>query len=294
MRSRHGGPNRTCHSTSAAANRDCSPSPLGLAALIATPAHAAGTIANPYDCAPQPTLAQNFAAWNDYGQYTPVLNAGLENGATGWTLTGGASVVAGNEPWKIGGAWHRNALDLPAGSSAVTAPICIDETYPHFRLFARNAGSLNGALKIEVLYFDTKGKIVNTKPYDYKTGVDHRGNRPAWSASTSSPPRPPSRPRPSRSASRPPPRTRASRSTTSTSTPAPAASSPTCRSSAGQSPADEPERGPAQGRGPERQPCLVRTGGVSPPPPPAAGGPRAPWTCRPAMRHAASQREPIQ
>ena len=97
-----------------------------------------------------------------------MLNAGLEDGATGWTLTGGANVVAGNEPWKIGGSWHRNALDLPAGSSAVTAPLCIDETYPHFRLFARNAGSLKGALKIEVLYFDTKGKVVNTKPYDYK------------------------------------------------------------------------------------------------------------------------------
>ena len=143
----------------------------GLAALIATPAHAAGKIANPYDCAPQPTLAQNFAAWNDYGQYTPVRNAGLEDGAAGWTLSGGASVVAGNEPWKIGGGWHRNALDLPAGSSAITAPICIDETYPHFRLFARNTGSLKGALKIEVLYFDTKGNIVNTKPYDYKTAT---------------------------------------------------------------------------------------------------------------------------
>jgi hypothetical protein len=146
----------------------------GLAALIAAPAHAAGTIANPYNCAPQPTLAQNFAAWSDYGQYTPVLNAGLEDGTAGWTLSGGASVVTGNEPWKIGGGWHRNALDLPAGSSAVTAPICIDETYPHFRLFARNTGSLKGALKIEVLYFDTKGKIVNTKPYDYKAPS------PAW------------------------------------------------------------------------------------------------------------------
>jgi len=141
---------------------------LGLAGLIATPAHAAGNIANPYDCAPQPTLATSFATWNDYGQYTPVPNAGLEAGATGWTLSGGASVVPGNEPWKIGGAWHRNALQLPGGSSAVTAPLCIDETYPHFRLFARDTGSAKGALKIEVLYFDTKGKIVNTKPYDYK------------------------------------------------------------------------------------------------------------------------------
>ena len=115
---------------------------VALAALIATPAHAAGTIANPYDCAPQPTLAQNFAAWNDYGQYTPVRNAGVEGRDRLDADRRRGVVTRGNEPWKIGGAAHRNALDLPAGSSAITAPICIDETYPHFRLFARNAGSL--------------------------------------------------------------------------------------------------------------------------------------------------------
>ncbi len=142
---------------------------LGLSVLIATPANAAGTIANPYDCAPQPNLAQSFSPWNDYNLYTPVQNAGVEEGAASWTLTGAASVVAGNEPWKIGGASHRNALDLPEGSSATTAPLCIDETYPHFRLFVRNAGSLKAALKIEVVYFDNKGKVINTKPYDYKT-----------------------------------------------------------------------------------------------------------------------------
>jgi len=101
--------------------------------------------------------------------YTPVANAGVENGATGWTLSGGASVVAGNEPWKIGGAADKAALNLPGGASAVTAPICIDETYPFFRLFARNTGALKGTLKIEVLYFDSKGTITAAKGVDYKT-----------------------------------------------------------------------------------------------------------------------------
>jgi hypothetical protein len=140
---------------------------VALAAVVAAPAHAAG-IANPYDCAPQPTLAQSFSPWGDANQYTPAPNAGLEDGATGWTLSGGATVVEGNEPWSIGGAGHHNSLDLPAGSSAVTAPLCIDETYPHFRLFARSTGKAGSALKIEVLYFDSKGKLINSKPYDYK------------------------------------------------------------------------------------------------------------------------------
>jgi hypothetical protein len=141
---------------------------LATATLVSGTAQAA-TIANPYNCAPQPTLTTSFSTWSDYNLYTPVPNAGVESGATGWTLTGAATVVSGNEPWKIGGVSHRFALDLPAGSSAVTAPLCIDETYPHFRLFVRNAGSLTSALKIEVLYFDAKGNIVNTKPVDYKT-----------------------------------------------------------------------------------------------------------------------------
>jgi len=140
---------------------------LGLAAVMASPAQARG-IANPYDCAPQPTLAQNFALFNDFGQYTPVPNAGFEQGATGWILTGAARVISGNEPWKIGGSSHSSALDLPSGSSAITAPICIDETYPHFRLFVRNTGSLKSTLKIEVLYYDTKGNVTNHKPVEYK------------------------------------------------------------------------------------------------------------------------------
>jgi hypothetical protein len=49
------------------------------------------------------------------------------------------------------------------------APVCIDETYPHFRLFARNLGSPKTALRIDVLYYDAKGNITATKPVDYKT-----------------------------------------------------------------------------------------------------------------------------
>jgi hypothetical protein len=135
---------------------------------VAAPAQAA-TISNPYDCTPQATLSQTFATWGDYGQYTPVANAGVENGATGWTLSGGASVVAGNEPWKVGGASHRYSLNLPENASAVTAPMCIDQTYPYFRLFARNAGVADGALKVDVLFFDAKGNLMATKPFSYKT-----------------------------------------------------------------------------------------------------------------------------
>jgi hypothetical protein len=144
---------------------------FGLAVLSAAPAQAKPAIANPYDCKPVPTLTQPFAPFGDLALYTPVADAGVEAGAATWTLSGGATVVGGNEPWQVGGATDSHSLDLPAGSSAVTAPICIDQTYPYFRAFALNAGSGKRSLEIDVLYFDTKGKLLSTKPYGYESAT---------------------------------------------------------------------------------------------------------------------------
>ena len=97
-------------------------------------------------------------------------NAGVENGSTGWTLSGAAAVTSGNEPWKIGGASHANSLSLPAGSSAVTAPICIDQTYPYFRLFAKNAGTGQEHAEDRGPVLRQQGqRSSTTTPYDYTT-----------------------------------------------------------------------------------------------------------------------------
>src|SRR3954447_2766357 len=125
---------------------------LGAATLLAAPAQAAHAPANPAGCTPAGKLSQPFTPFGDNGLYTPIVNAGLEAGTTGWTLTGPASVVDGNEPWFIGGQRDGHALHLAAGASATTAPICIDETYTQFRLFARGSGEL----RVEVLYLDRK------------------------------------------------------------------------------------------------------------------------------------------
>ena len=162
---------------------------LGALALVAAPAHAAATpptppappapghgIANPYNCAPQPTLAQTSPTWSD----NDPLHAGpqrrprerrhrLDARRRRERRRGQRAVAASAAPT------DRYSLDLPAGSSAVTAPLCIDETYPHFRLFARNAGLTKASLKIEVLYFDAKGKLLNTKPYNYTSATTSLG-----------------------------------------------------------------------------------------------------------------------
>jgi hypothetical protein len=39
----------------------------------------------------------------------------------------------------------------------------------YFRLFAKSTGSSKSSLKIDVLFYGAKGKLVDTKPYDYST-----------------------------------------------------------------------------------------------------------------------------
>jgi hypothetical protein len=140
---------------------------VGITLLGAGSAQAASTASNPYDCTPEANLSRPFSSWGDLATYTPLPGGNMESGAAGWTLSGGATTVAGNEPWYVQGANQRFSLRLPAGSSAVSAPLCIDPTYPFYRLFARNAGNVSSSLKMEVLFLDSKGKVTSTKATTY-------------------------------------------------------------------------------------------------------------------------------
>ena len=68
-------------------------------------------------------------------QLLPRPQPGFENGTTGWTLTGGAHVIADNEPWNVGGSGDSRSR-CPAGSSATSPATCINLLSPHIRLFA--------------------------------------------------------------------------------------------------------------------------------------------------------------
>ena len=138
------------------------------AIACAAPAQAA-SLSNPLNCAPTPTLSQPFAGWSDFAAYTPLGGGSFETGAAGWTLSGGAAVAAGNEPFNLGGG-GASSLSLPAGASAVSAPICIDPTYPFYRLLARNTGDRASALHMEVLFLDQNGTVKSTKSLDYRAG----------------------------------------------------------------------------------------------------------------------------
>jgi hypothetical protein len=107
---------------------------------------------------PAPTT-QPFRAWSDFAQYAQVPDGGFEAGAGGWTLAGGAKVVAGNEPFYVRSAGDRWSLSMPAGSTATSPPMCISLLSSKMRFIA---GGSKGSVKVQVLYRGPLSSVLGT------------------------------------------------------------------------------------------------------------------------------------
>jgi hypothetical protein len=86
-----------------------------------------------------------FAPWGDASDYYFAHNGGFESGAYGWSLSGGASVVGGNDPFALSGPGSAS-LRLPKGASA-TINVCYGLTYPAVRFVG---GGVDGTATIHV------------------------------------------------------------------------------------------------------------------------------------------------
>jgi hypothetical protein len=127
-----------------------------LAAAVAPVAHGGAFTDSAVACSDR-DVARPFLRWLDPLQYTLVPNGGFEQGATGWTLAGGARVVSGNEPYYVRSTSDRFSLSLPAGSSATSRPVCVELLDSVARFVVK--GPLLRSLKVEVLYEDRYGKV---------------------------------------------------------------------------------------------------------------------------------------
>jgi hypothetical protein len=110
-------------------------------ALAAAPAIASA--ATSLNCSTQ-TLSQAFSPWNDLNWYTPLGGEAADSvSGTGWTLSGGATLVTTTlQDGRTG-----QVLNLPAGATAVSPPICISAAYPTARTMVRE---LNGSAGVRV------------------------------------------------------------------------------------------------------------------------------------------------
>jgi hypothetical protein len=123
-------------------------------AATATPAHAALGLACPYPTSPV------FLRWGDHHNYALAPGGDFETGAAGWTLTGGARIVAGNESFNVGGPGQTHSLSLPAGSSATSPPMCISAFSGGMRLFTSNTRRPNSRLRVQVIYGGGAGAVL--------------------------------------------------------------------------------------------------------------------------------------
>lgn len=109
-----------------------------------------------------PVVSQPFAFLGDTLDYVLAPDGSFEGVAgDGWLLDGGATPVAGNDPFPLHpDSVDEHVLSLPAGASAVSASMCVDLDYPHARLavrqIPRDNGRLRGRLRVETLYPDAK------------------------------------------------------------------------------------------------------------------------------------------
>lgn len=95
---------------------------------------------------------QVFSPWGDQHSYVLAPDGGFEGGGQGWSLSSGAVSVEGNESFHLDGAGDSRSLALPAGSTAVSPPICMSLDTPILRLVARNTGNSSSGLRVEATY----------------------------------------------------------------------------------------------------------------------------------------------
>ena len=120
------------------------------------PAASAGLlVASAPDCSPKPT-SKPFAPWGDQGDYTLAPGGSFEPRQAAWQLSG-ASIVDGNEPWKVNGAGDSRSLRLPPGATATSPVMCVGLEHPTLRLFARNNRALLSTMTVEVIFETSLG-----------------------------------------------------------------------------------------------------------------------------------------
>jgi len=122
-----------------------------IAALATTQTAKAGLLSTGSASYCDPTASQIFAPWGDSSYYARLFNGNFESGSTGWSLSGGARIVSGNEPFFVGDADDSHSLLLPSGSSAYSGTVCFALSDWHLRLFAKNVGSSGGRLHVQVI-----------------------------------------------------------------------------------------------------------------------------------------------
>ncbi|MGN6867881.1 MAG: hypothetical protein ACTHMY_05685 [Solirubrobacteraceae bacterium] len=161
----------------------------GLAVLFAAvaggSAQAAPLVQTSACSQPSYTFTQPFSSFKDANWYTLAPGQSVNSfDGTGWTLSGGASLVTTT----LADGSTGTVLDLPAGATAVSPPMCVSAAYPKARAQVRDVVGGN-SVRLFVQYTNTPSWLkpigagtlagqtqwVNSQPLDL-----HPGNLYGW------------------------------------------------------------------------------------------------------------------
>ncbi len=127
------------------------------AAAFSVPAANAGLIGNLLSGNCPTGGSQVFAPWQDGASYLLSPNGGFEFGSLGWSLSGGAAVVNGNEPFYPTGS---HSLSLPSGSSALSPTVCLGTKQLYIRMFGKDLGGTDQGLRVRVYWYGLLNQLL--------------------------------------------------------------------------------------------------------------------------------------
>ena len=134
-------------------------------AVTAAPAANAGLLVSSAESCATQQFSTPFKQWGDSASYTRVPGGSFEAGTKAWTLSGGAKVVSGNEPYKVGGSADSRSLLIPQGGVATSPAMCVGLSEPTIRWFQKQSNSLlglTGAMTVSVLTETSTGLVIET------------------------------------------------------------------------------------------------------------------------------------
>ena len=120
-----------------------------VAVVAATVATLFGVPAAAQAACPSAATAKAFSAFGDSADYSLLSNGAFESGTGGWSLSG-ASVVSGNESFKVRASTDAKSLAIGARGRVVSPAFCVSTDHPSFRFFAKRTSGTWGVLNVSL------------------------------------------------------------------------------------------------------------------------------------------------
>ena len=142
---------------------------VAFAAVAGGSAQAATTTGVSACSAPTYSFSQPFASGKDSNWYTLTPGQAVDSfNGNGWVLSGGAKIVTTT----LADGTTGQVLDLPAGSTAVSPPMCVSAAYPTAKALVRDVAG-GPSVHLYVSY-------TNTKSADKPTSAGVIAGKTAW------------------------------------------------------------------------------------------------------------------